>query len=177
MTQMVSTGFFGLGKQQEIRSTLDIAEGSKRNKVLFSGPVHIPIISEGPKIWMSLTPMEIFTQREAIPLAKGKVLIAGLGMGWLTRRILESSKVSRVTQVEIEPEILDAFGKPLRGVFPNKLTLVNANIWDYLKNININEFDTILFDIWPKYFEAQMDNKFIELQNKHPNVWGWGAEE
>lgn len=177
MRRFVSLGLFGIGgKQQEVRTSLDIFEGEKRNKVFFSGPVHIPIIAKNSQVWMSLTPNEIFTQREALSLAKGSVLIAGLGMGWLTQRILESPEVSSVTQVEIEPEILNIFGKPLKEMFSDKISLINDNIWNYIENINLEIFDTILFDIWPQYWEAQWDKKFIKLQNEHPNVWGWGAE-
>ena len=181
----VFTGFFGMGGPKQVRNALEIAEEDKRNTVYFSGPVHIPMISETvsdatsatgkkSKIWMSLTPMEIFTQREAIPLAKGRVLIAGLGMGWLTRRVLEKPEVTHVVQIELEPEIIRVFGQPLTEMFPEKISFVNQNVWKYLDNINLSEFDTILFDIWPDYRDAPNDVNFKKLKRKHPNVWGWG---
>lgn len=176
--QTVSMGLFGLGRKEKIRASLDIFEEEKRNKVFFSGPVHIPIISiskpSGSEIWMSLTPMEIFTQREAIPLATGNVLVAGLGMGWLTRRILESSQVAHVTQIELEPEIISIFGKPLEEMFPSRISFINDDVWNYLNSTDIKLFDSIIFDIWPSYKNASSDRKFQKLKRSHPNVWGWG---
>jgi len=109
-----------------------------------------------------------------IPLAKGRVLIAGLGMGWLTRRVLEKTEVSHVVQVELEPEIIRVFGQPLIEMFPGKISFVSQNVWKYLEGVDISEFDTILFDIWPGYRDAPDDAKFKKLKRKHPNVWGWG---
>ncbi len=36
-------------------------------------------------IWMSLTPMEMMTQRSGVQAARGTVVIGGLGLGWLLR--------------------------------------------------------------------------------------------
>ena len=187
--QIITFGsFFGIGgRKVKERATLDIIEGEKGNKVCFTGRVHIPMIAiadsgsiesaEKSKVWMSLTPMEVLSQRPALKLAKGKVLIAGLGMGWLTHRVLELPQVTSVSQVELDPEILNFFGEPLLREFPNKLTLINDDIWKFIERINLEDFDTILFDIWPKSGDSSRDRQFKKIFTKHPNVWGWGFED
>ena len=150
-----------------------------RGAVMFTGPVHIPILSIGRKPWMSLTPMEIYTLRNAIRMAEGKVLIAGLGMGWLTQRVLEDPAVTNVIQVELDEDILTYFGEPLNEAYPDKLELVQNDIYQYLSEVSLNTFDTIIFDIWQKHGDAADDEKFQEIKDTHDNdnVWGWGDVE
>jgi SAM-dependent methyltransferase len=150
-----------------------------RGAVMFTGPVHIPILSIGRRPWMSLTPMEIYTLRSAIRVAKGNVLIAGLGMGWLTQRILENPKVTSVMQVELDKDIIDYFGEPLKNIYSDKLQLIHNDVYQYLDEVSINTFDTIIFDIWSKHGEAADDEAFQNIKDTHDkdNVWGWGDVE
>ena len=39
--------------------------------------------------WMSLTPSEMATQRPGVQKAQGTVVIGGLGLGWLLRKVCE----------------------------------------------------------------------------------------
>jgi hypothetical protein len=173
-------GAVGLFQQDLTRVRLAVYEDEwdcyNRGAVMFTGPVHIPILSIGRRAWMSLTPMEIYTLRSAIRMAKGKVLIAGLGMGWLTQRILESSKVTCVIQVEQDKDILDHFGEPLKNKYPDKLQLIHNDIYQYLEEVSLNTFDTIIFDIWQRHGEAVYDKKFQNIKDTHDNdnAWGWG---
>ena len=158
---------------KKVRAVLDIAQGRRRGTVSFDGPVHIPILMDSDKVWMSLTPMEVFSQRSGLRKAKGRVLIAGLGMGWLTSRVLSKKSVKSVTQVEMIPEVMSFFGGPLSD--SKKLELVEGDIWSLLDNeLDIQDYDTILFDIWPRYGDAHFDRKFQKLKRSHEKVWGWG---
>lgn len=174
-----TVGFLWNLKPQTIRASLDIIQEDKQSKVSFSDFVYIPILSVKSTdsrdiVWMSLTPSEVFSQREALPLAKGHVLIAGLGLGWLTSKVLENPLVDLVTQIEIDSEIAKFFGNPLQVKYPNKFQLITANVWNFLNDIDLEQFDTILFDIWPRYGMAYSDKKFQLLKQQHSNVWGWG---
>lgn len=147
-----------------------------KGAVMFTGPVHIPMLAKRNRIWMSLTPMEIFTLREGLSTAKGHVLVAGLGMGWLTQRILESPKVTKVTQLELIPEIIEFFGRPLKEEFGDKIDFINADVYDYLPAAP--EFDTYIFDIWPQMGDALDDEIFQNLSSElGSRVWGWGDAE
>jgi len=177
-------GFMGIGGHKYKEHThLSIRSEEKENKVYFSGPIFVPTLAtpnknpEDATIWMSLTPMEVMSQRSALDFVKDRVLIAGLGMGWLTKKVLESSKSKHVTQIESDSAILDFFGTPLIKQYPNKLDLVLSDIWKFLEQTNLKNFDTILFDIWPLLTDSKHDTKFKQLRRKHPNVWGWGYED
>jgi len=148
-----------------------------KGAVMFTGPAHIPMVVKSGIIWMSLTPNEIFTLREGLDLAAGRVLVAGLGMGWLTHRILEKAEVSSVTQLELEIPIIEFFGTPLQEKFGQKLHLINQDVYSYIKNNSIKNFDTVIFDIWSHYGLASEDEVFQEMKDEHPNAWGWGDVE
>ncbi len=155
-----------------VRNGLQIAQGAtKRGMVYFTGPVNVPVLSrERGGAWMSLAPNEIMTLRPGIRKAKGKVIIAGLGMGWMARKVCEKKSVKSVTVVEIDPYIAGYFGDLLKKDFPD-VKIVIANVWDYLK-MGSKKFDSYLFDIWGGY--GHEDEKFREFQKKHPKAWAWG---
>lgn len=163
-------------------SRVSIIQGNCQGTIVFNGPVHTPTISaphpyeNRRQVWMSLTPMEVMSQMPGVNRAFGKVLIGGLGMGWLTRRVLEKSDVDSVTQIEIDPAILHFFGAPLLQMFPEKLELIEGDVWEYLNQIGAESYDTILLDIWPMYVDARRDPNFKKLRNElgANRVWGWG---
>jgi hypothetical protein len=178
-------GFLGFGAPQRIKTIQPIYQEHQRGYVSYNDVVHIPILSRPSKrrggedqVWMSLTPMEVFSQREAISLAHGKVLIAGLGMGWLTQRVLDNPEVENVTQVEINPDILSFFGTPLVENNPGRIVLIHSDIWKYLEQVDHRQFETVLFDIWPYYRDARDDKKFSKLMgdrtSRRLTTWGWG---
>ncbi|KKN81502.1 hypothetical protein LCGC14_0317610 [marine sediment metagenome] len=155
-----------------IRNGLRVAQGAtKQGIVYFTGPVNVPVLSrEGGGTWMSLSPNEIMTLRPGIRKAKGNVVIAGLGMGWMARKVCEKKSVKSVTIVEINPYIAAYFGEILKKDFP-EVKIVISNAWDYLKGRS-KKFDSHLFDIWKGY--GHECEKFKEFQKKHPGAWAWG---
>jgi len=176
-----SLGFLGLaiGPEITVPATLSIYLGLKKIQCSFTGPVMIPMLL-GPtqgdnSFWMSLTPMEVFSLRPGIRRATGHVLIAGLGMGWMTQKILEKSDVTRITQVELCSEVVQFFGKPLQAMHPGKIHFLEGDIWKILPELDLQDYDSIIFDIWPEYGSAHMDRQFQALKkaNRH-KVWGWG---
>ncbi len=127
-------------------------------------------------IWMSLTPMEIYTQRSGLRRAKGNVLILGLGMGWLVRRVLERKQVKQVTVVERDEHILRFFGEPLRKSFGDRLSLVHGDAHE-LGDPEANkdyDADIALWDIWDSYHDCGWDRKYREIRERTP-CWQWGT--
>lgn len=179
----VQQSLFGMpiGPKKTIRSTLEIFLGLRRATCMFTGPVMIPMLlgptnAEKP-LWMSLTPMEVFSLRPGIKRAKGRVLIAGLGLGWMTNQILKKKDVRQVTQVEICPEVARFFGDPLLQMYPDKFEIVIGNIWQLIQSnqLDLSRYDQIIFDIWPQFGTAHMDRSFKKLKADYPRkVWGWG---
>jgi hypothetical protein len=161
------------------RNTFDIYQGMQKSELNFTGTVMVPTL-KGPTpggakpVWMSLTPMEVFTLREGIEKAHGRVLCAGLGLGWLTLKMLEKPEVEHITQIEISPEVIEFSGVPLAERFPGKIDFICGDALDYVESTDLSKYDSIIFDIWVKYWSANLDPRFQKLKTLHPNVWGWG---
>lgn len=128
-----------------------------------------------PDVWMSLAPAEVYSQRAGVKRGKGNVLILGLGMGWMARRVLERKQVKHVTIVEKELSILEYFGLPLME-FGDRVDLVHGDAYEYGDpRLNKNyDYDIALWDIWGSYGDCGYDRKYHEIRALTP-CWQWGT--
>ena len=160
-------------------ATLDTFSGASRGKVAFTTPVTIPHLTEyrfgDGDTWMSLTPMEVMSQRYGIKRSKGHVLIGGLGMGWLTMRVLDRKKVKDVVVVERNAAVAKFFGKRLKKRYGKRIKVVTGEFWSYVESLGdaIHTFDSVLVDIWQYPQERDSSKGFYELSRTHSCVWGW----
>lgn len=95
-------------------------------------------------LMMSDTPMEQRTNRQVIRQAHGHVLIAGLGLGMILHPIAAKPEVTKVTVVEMSPDVVKLVGPYL----PKKVEVVEADIFEW-KPVKGTKFSTIYHDIWP----------------------------
>jgi len=162
------------------RASLHLYDSRQRASFCsFDRVVHIPILLKvtdfGVKVWMSLTPNEVITQRAQIRLAKGRVGVAGLGMGWAVGRMLERRQVRHLTVVERDPDILQYFGEPLLQRFGDRLKLVCEDAYSH----DWSRYDSVLWDIWPDMGDAYYDGRFqklrAELRSQGITCSGWAA--
>lgn len=152
----------------------------------FTNVVYVPVLSEilptyrwtdgknELRPWMSLTPLEVFTLRPLVRRAKGKVGIAGIGMGWCARQILKRKTVSHVTIVEKNAAILEYFGSRLLAEYgEHRVTLVHGDAYSH----NWHSYDVSLWDIWPAIGDAAWDKNFLaicdSLRNAGRVCEGW----
>jgi hypothetical protein len=155
-------------------NAIPLLQNRREGLVYWDQDVVIPVLLDGRtlEVWMSLTPMEVFTLREGISRAKGTVVIGGLGMGYLLRKVCEKSNVQRVIVVEQSRELLDWFGNRICAAQPKVTDVICGDAYDQL-----GKFDAetrYLFDIWPMYEDAAADPRFQAAKQKHPYIWGWG---
>jgi hypothetical protein len=170
-------GFFGiptpLKHPYEERARLKINRGGRTvGYVGFSDEVLIPVLAENNarrSVWMSLTPSEILSQRAGVKRGKGKVLIGGLGMGWLARRVLERKQVEHVTIYEKDPDVAKWFGEHLKHDFKGRVTIVVGDVW----KTAFDKYDSILLDVWPASGDSKWDGRLDRLKAEGHNVWAW----
>jgi hypothetical protein len=153
---------------------IPLIQNRREGMVYWDQDVVIPVLLNGRdlSVWMSLTPMETFTLREGISLAKGTVVIGGLGMGYLLRKVCEKPNVQRVIVVEQSRELLEWFGNRICAEQPKVTDIICGDAYGQL-----GKFDgetRYLFDIWPMYEDAIADPKFQAAKQKHRHLWGWG---
>lgn len=92
---------------------------------------------------MSDTQMERRTNAPFIMVAKGHVLIGGLGIGLVLPPLLGKNEVLSVTVIEKEQDVIGLVAKKYRHP---KLTVAHADATTYEPT---QKFDTIYMDIWP----------------------------
>lgn len=156
--------------------------GNQTGTVIFDSDVPIPAIfqcregepgvwNESP--WMSLTPAELMTLREGTRLAKGRTIVAGLGLGHQLIEVSRRLQVKEVVLVEISQELVDFYLPRIRPHIKKRLTVIVGDAFEVLPTL---QADVALVDIFPNYGgnEAAMQ----ELRRRCPKIkkmWGWGT--
>ena len=144
---------------------------------MFSCDVKIPVLIRDNlgEPWMSYTFSEVMSLRGGIKAAKGRVLIGGLGMGWMLRRVLDKPGVGAVAVVESDKTILDFFGKPFKEAYGTRVTLVHGDAFQYAEQYGAL-YDRILTDVWSSYGN-QNDNRWLRLKSLYAlsstKLWQW----
>lgn len=154
------------------------ASGRRKGVVFCTKDVNIPVLiragAHSYEVWMSLTPMEVMTQKRGYQLAQGTVLVGGLGLGWFLRRVCEKKTVERVIVVEKDPDLFTAIRERLLELFPGPMQKVSdwvcGDVYDYIGKFGPETRH--LLDIWDSYDNA--DRRFNEAHKKVKHLWGWG---
>lgn len=99
----------------------------------------------GGRMMMSDTNMEQRTNRTVIRMARGHVLISGLGVGMILVPILDKPEVTKVTVLEKYQDVIDLVSPHLTHP---KLEIIQADVFDY-RPAKGTKYDVIYHDIWP----------------------------
>lgn len=106
------------------------------------------------ELMMSDTAMERISNASFVKLAKGRVFIAGLGVGLILEAILDKEQVTEVVVMEKYQDVIDL----VAPMYPNpKLKIICADVLEYDMPAS-EKFDTIYFDIWPEINQDNLDD-------------------
>ena len=129
---------------------------------------------KGEEIWMSVNPNEINTMKPFINEAKGKVLVLGLGMGYIAYMMSLKEDVKSVTVIEKDINIINLFKKNILPMLDTtKIKVVHDDAFRYIENNN--GFDYVFADMWhnpedgiPMYLQLEAISK---KQNIKIHYW------
>lgn len=156
--------------------------GDRHGSVLFDSDVCIPAIyqclPDQPGVWnetpwMSLTPAEIMTLREGSRLAKGRVVIAGLGLGHQLIEVSKRLQVKEIVLVELSQELVDFYLPRVRPFIKKRLTVIVGDAYQIVPTLTA---DVALIDIFPAY--GGNEAATLALARRSPKIkkmWGWGT--
>lgn len=99
------------------------------------------------KIVMSDTPDEKRDHWEPVHKAQGHILIAGLGLGMVLQACAKKPDVEKITVVEVSQDLIDLVGPHYEKMFPGKLEIVCADIYDWKPPKGII-YNVAWYDIW-----------------------------
>lgn len=105
----------------------------------------VVMLKENLGIWMSDAPFEQEGIRPGVKLAKGDVLICGLGIGLLPTLIAHKPEVKWIDIVEINLEVINLVYTQLN--IPRPVRCFHEDAWNYLETTEY-KYDFIHIDIW-----------------------------
>lgn len=116
----------------------------------FSKPFPFLEVKENGVTWMSLTPHEINTMKDAVKEARGRVLTFGLGLGYYVYLASLKDEVSEVVCVEKDPNIIALFKRFILPQFSTKakVTIIEEDAFKYARKMKDGQFDYVFVDIW-----------------------------
>ena len=122
---------------------------------------------------MSDTPSEIRDHMEPILVAKGNVLIAGLGIGMVLQACLEKPEVKHVTVIELSPEVIELVGGHYKAKYGDRLTIIQADIMEW-KPPKGERWDVFWADIWDNKCGDNTD-EMTKLNRRYGRRTDWKA--
>jgi hypothetical protein len=166
----VIPGLFGFGEPRWIECCLPLLKAGKRyGHVRFDGPIHIPVLADKfDQPWMSVTPSEVLNMRSGVRKARGTVLVGGLGLGIIIRLLQAKKTVKSITVVERDEALIGL----MKSFYP-EVQLIHSDFYKYA-DAHIQNFDSVLVDIWDGYGDASYDREYVQIKKAHSRVWGWG---
>ena len=132
-------------------------------------------LAYGKQLVMSDAQMERITNYDIIKNAKGRVLIAGLGLGMVVTALLDKPEVNSIVIVEKSTDVIALVAGAMFKYAGNRkedLHIVNECIHLYTPK---HSFDTIYFDIWPDISRTNLP-EMLELTHAfgpYLNAGGW----
>jgi spermidine synthase len=122
---------------------------------------------------MSITPMEMLSLRPGTRMARGDVIIGGLGLGHQLIEVSKRPQVRRLVLVEKSQGLVD-FMMP--AIAPHLHRPVDVVVGDAYEVIPQMYADVALIDIYPKYGRNRyLCNKLKAASPGIKKFWCWGA--
>jgi len=115
------------------------------------------------QVWMSDAPMEQESTMPAVEMARGDVLICGLGIGLLPTLIKDKQSVKNIDIVELNKEVIELVFNQIKTP---KMNIIHADAWKYLAQTE-KKYDFIHIDIWGSIYAPFKEiSKAIELSKR-----------
>lgn len=133
-----------------------------------------PAVLEDGREWMTVTPNEIETMREAVAAASGHVAALGLGLGYFAFCVSEKATVQSVTIIERDPDVIALFEEHILPQFAHreKIRIVHADAFEWLREALPAGAATFVFaDLWHDVSDgAEMYLRLRRVEESTPNV-------
>jgi len=123
---------------------------------------------QGRGIVMSDTPDEQRDHYIAVRYARGHVLINGLGIGMVLAAVLKKSEVTKVTVVELDPDVVALVGPSYTD---SRVQIVTASAYDYQPPKG-ERYGAVWHDIWDDICAGNLP-EMTKLKRKYGRRTDW----
>jgi len=158
------------------RQVLNFVVGRREGKVGFSQACYIPVLAH--RQWgtwesrMSITPMEVMSQKRGISYAKGHVVVGGLGLGWSVNKIARRPQVEKITIIEKDAVVLRKIKPKLKLPTRCEYEWIHGDMNEVAPTL---EADLLFADIWDSYGNVGWERRrLIDRCKNIRRVWCWG---
>ncbi|PRR83019.1 hypothetical protein [Clostridium vincentii] len=121
----------------------------------------IPELVGEERIWMRICPKEIQGSYEFIKLAKGKVGIVGLGLGYIVQEISKKDEVEEIIVYEISQDVIDLYNSNFQN--NKKIKIIHGDAF----KVKGEKFDLFFSDIYEYKLSLKVVEDYIELNKIH----------
>jgi hypothetical protein len=123
------------------------------------------------EIIMSDTPDEYADHAKFIKMAKGNVLINGLGLGMALQAVAEKDSVTHITVIEKSEDVIALVGNHYCSKYGDKVTIINADAYTF-ELPKSEHYDVVWHDIWPSICISNVVG-MKRLYSKYNRKVGW----
>jgi hypothetical protein len=141
---------------------------------------HARLLVDG-EIMMSDTRMEKDSNVHLVEMARGHLLLGGLGLGMVVWPLLaKKPALHSLTILEINPDVISLAGRHLPR--DNRLEIIQADVFKWSPSKRLPKFNSVYFDIWPNICTSNRSeaNKLYSraLSWMAPRAWigNWDSE-
>jgi len=128
-------------------------------------------IQRNGKIIMSDTPNEIRDHYQIIRMARGKVLINGLGIGMVLGAVLAKPEVTHVTVIDLSPDVISLVGNYYKQKYGDKVEIICADAFTWKPPKNVR-YDVVWHDIWDDICSDNLP-EMAKLHRKYGKCCDW----
>ncbi len=152
--------------------TLLLQNGSIMPQIgFFEEEFFFPAVLQNGREWMTVTPHEINSTKQAAKECYGDVLTYGLGLGYFTYLASMKDNVKSITVAELDKTVINMFQKHILPQFPykDKIKIVHTDAFEFAKNNTMDgQFDYIFADTWHDPSDGvEMYKRFKALEAKN----------
>lgn len=146
---------------QEVSHRTALFRGIHPKKTTFDFPLKIHILKNNGGIVMSDSLQERFDHEFIVNAISGKVLVGGLGLGYVASLLDRKKEVTEITIVEKSKDVIKLVASHLH--LKKLKRIYNQDIYKLLKN-NKEHYDYIYIDIWTGTGEATLIEHVLPLR-------------
>jgi hypothetical protein len=122
-------------------------------------------------VTMSDTPDEYRDHLEAIRMAKGHVLLNGLGLGCVLQCCAEKPEVTKITVIERSEDVIALVAPHYREKYGNKIEIIHADAMEYKPPKGVR-YGAVWHDIWDNMCEDNLPQMHT-LHRKYGRRTDW----
>lgn len=130
-------------------------------------------------VWMTDSLQEIEQMKRELADMKGRVLIGGLGLGVMLQYL--PWRIKSATVIERDARIIEMIAP--HTMDPRRDEIINADIFDFVRTVERNQFDYAFLDVWQLTGEHTLLTHVIPLRLMldelipQKNIRCWGERE